>query len=40
VSTHDLNLMADYFVKAGNIDAVTFTYNFTMGAGRDAASPN
>ena len=37
VSTHDLNLMADHFVKAGNIDAVTFTYNFTMGAGRDAA---
>jgi len=30
VSTHDLNLMADHFVKAGNIDAVTFTYNFTM----------
>jgi predicted aldo/keto reductase-like oxidoreductase len=37
VSTHDLNLMADHFVKAGNIDAVTFTYNFTMGKGRDAA---
>jgi predicted aldo/keto reductase-like oxidoreductase len=29
--------MADHFVKAGNIDAVTFTYNFTMGKGRDAA---
>jgi len=37
VSTHDLNLMADHFVKAGNIDAVTFTFNFTMGTGRDAA---
>jgi hypothetical protein len=37
VSTHDLDLMADHFVKAGNIDAVTFTYNFTMGTGRDAA---
>jgi predicted aldo/keto reductase-like oxidoreductase len=37
VSTHDLNLMADHFVKAGNIDAVTFTFNFTMGAGKDAA---
>lgn len=37
VSTHDLDLMADHFVKAGNIDAVTFTFNFTMGAGRDAA---
>lgn len=37
VSTHDLDLMADHFIKAGNIDAVTFTYNFTMGTGRDAA---
>jgi predicted aldo/keto reductase-like oxidoreductase len=37
VSTHDLDLMADHFVKAGNIDAVTFTYNFTMGTGREAA---
>ena len=37
VSTHDLDLMADHFVKAGNIDAVTFTYNFTMGTGRDSA---
>jgi hypothetical protein len=37
VSTHDLDLMADHFLKAGNIDAVTFTYNFTMGKGRDAA---
>ena len=37
ISTHDLDLMADLFVKAGNIDCVTFTYNFTMGAGRDAA---
>jgi predicted aldo/keto reductase-like oxidoreductase len=37
VSTHDLDLMADRFVKAGNIDAVTFTYNFTMGTGREAA---
>lgn len=37
VSTHDLDLMADRFLKAGNIDVVTFTYNFTMGAGREAA---
>jgi len=37
VSTHDLNLMADHFLKAGNIDAVTFTYNFTMGKGKDEA---
>jgi predicted aldo/keto reductase-like oxidoreductase len=37
VSTHDINLMADTFIKAGNIDAVTFTYNFTMGNGKDDA---
>jgi uncharacterized protein len=37
VSTHDLDLMADHFIKAGNIDAVTFVYNFTMAGGREAA---
>jgi predicted aldo/keto reductase-like oxidoreductase len=36
VSTHDVELMADPFIKAGNIDVVTFPYNFTMGAGREA----
>ena len=37
VSTHDLDLMADRFLKAGNIDVVTFVYNFTMGTGRETA---
>jgi uncharacterized protein len=37
ISTHDLDLMADHLIKAGNIDAVTFSYNFTMGTGREAA---
>jgi len=36
VSTHDVELMADHFLKAGNIDVVTFPYNFTMGTGREA----
>jgi aryl-alcohol dehydrogenase-like predicted oxidoreductase len=37
VSTHDIDAMADHFVKAGNIDAVTFTYNFTMGTAKEAS---
>jgi len=37
VSTHDLNAMADYFLKTANIDVVLFSYNFTMGQGRDEA---
>jgi aryl-alcohol dehydrogenase-like predicted oxidoreductase len=43
VSTHDLDLMADHFVKAGNIDAVTRTAALCpvlrprrLGAHRDA----
>ena len=36
VSTHDVELMADPFLKAGNIDVVTFPYNFTMGTAREA----
>ena len=37
VSTHDLNVMADRVVQTGKLDVVLFTYNFTMGAGKDAS---
>jgi aryl-alcohol dehydrogenase-like predicted oxidoreductase len=37
VSTHDLDGMADYFLKSPNMDVVLFSYNFTMGQAREAA---
>ncbi len=37
VSTHDPAAVADHIVGLGKHDVVLFTYNFSMGAGRDAA---
>jgi hypothetical protein len=35
-STHDINQMADHAIKS-KVDVVLFSYNFTMGATKDAA---
>ncbi|MGA3099138.1 MAG: aldo/keto reductase [Bryobacteraceae bacterium] len=35
-STHDINQMADHAIKS-KVDVVLFSYNFTMGASKDAA---
>lgn len=37
VSTHDPAAVVDHILKIGKFDVVLFTYNFTMGASRDAA---